>query len=637
MGATRTTRGKKKVAHSVTSERASGKSFPELETFFRGTHCRLHLWMGAHPSSDGKNTSFVTWAPGARAVSVVGDFNDWTPGRTPLARRDPSGIFQDVVKGVGVGSPYKLHVTHSSDEAAFKADPFSFRQEPHGTASMVASFEPTRKDGGWSQKRKPLERLDVPISIYEVSLSSWMRVPEEGHRSLTATEIAARLAAYVRELGCTHVQLLPLLDRVPHTIEGSPATCFFAPTGEIGPPRELQALVDTLHREGVGVLFTLPLSSFGTAEHGLGRFDGTPLFEGSTTSVEGSHRFDLARPEVRSYLLSCALFWLETYGGDGLCFRDTASFLATTGQGGKSAEERHLLAIDFLRTLNDTLAREAPWALRIAEDAAGLTSVTSPVRTGGLGFHLVHDRTFAPDTLEYLSQDPFFRKYQHQKIAARTCVPGGERVVLSLSHREVLPGHPSLFSRMPGDTWRKRANVRLLLALQHALPGAKQVFMGTELASWHAWRPESSIEWHLLEDPDHAGVKTMLRRLNELHREHTPLHTSSGTPGTFEWIDTLDDEQSVVSFLRRSADGKRTMAVACNFTPVPRQNYRIGVDRPGVWNEIFNSDAVEYGGSGHGNLGVVESAPVPCHGRPSSLVLTLPPLGAVMLLCNAKR
>lgn len=619
----------------------------DLYLFNEGNHFRLYRKLGAHPLTVAglPGTYFAVWAPAASRVSVMGDFNAWDRDRHPLSPRERSGIWEGFIPGVAVGSRYKYHVV-SRDQGyrADKADPFGAAHEaPPGTASVVWDLGYQWGDHGWMAERGRRQALSAPMSIYEVHLGSWMRVPEEGHRPLTYRELADRLAGYAARLGFTHVEFLPVMEHPFYGSWGYQTTGYFAPTARYGTPQDFMALVDRLHQEGLGVILDWVPSHFPRDEHGLGFFDGTHLYEHADPRKGvhpdwGTFIFNYGRHEVRSFLISSALFWLDVYHADGLRLDAVASMLYldySRGEGEWIPNEyggrENLEAVAFLRRLNEEVYRTYPDVQTIAEESTAWPMVSRPTYVGGLGFGLKWDMGWMHDTLQYMSRDPVHRKYHHHELTFRGLYAFHENFVLPLSHDEVVHGKGSLLSKMPGDPWQKFANLRLLFGYMYAQPGKKLLFMGGEFGQWQEWNHETSLDWHLTDHPFHAGVQQWVRDLNRFYREEPALHELDVDPAGFAWIDPHDADNSVVSLLRRAPGGRMVVAV-CNFTPVPRVEYRVGVPRSGWWREALNSDAREYGGSGLGNLGGTSAEPVPSHGHPSSLRLVLPPLGALFFV-----
>jgi len=632
------------AAPSPPAAPADPDGFGELDAHLmrEGTHPRLHDKLGSHPTTDG--TRFAVWAPNAAAVSVIGDFNQWTPGAHPLHELPGTGgVWAGFVPGVARGALYKYHVqSRLRGYQVAKADPFAIRHEREpNTASIVWTTAYAWGDAAWMASRAARSRPDAAMAIYEVHLGSWMRVPEDGNRSLGYREIAPRLIEHVTRLGFTHVELMPVTEHPFFGSWGYETTGYFAATARYGLPEDLMALIDALHQAGIAVLLDWVPAHFPTDEHGLVYFDGTALFEHPDRRL-GFHPdwntsvFDFGRQEVRSFLLSSALYWLEQFHIDGLRVDGVASMLYRD-YGRKPGDwipnahggNEYLEAVELLQRLNAAIAREQPATITVAEESTAWPRVTGPVDGGGLGFTYKWDMGWMHDTLAYLARDPVHRKHHHHQLTMRGLYAFSERFVLPLSHDEVVHGKRSLLSRMPGDRWQQFANLRLLYAYMYSQPGKKLLFMGNEFGQDREWNHDASLDWHLLDDPPHRQLQLLVGELNRLYREEPALHELDCDPAGFRWIDADDAERSVLAYERIARDGQRVIAVL-NFTPVPRFNYRIGVAAPGLWREILNTDAVELGGSGQGNMGGAEAVPVPSHRRELSLNLTVPPLGAVL-------
>jgi 1,4-alpha-glucan branching enzyme len=610
--------------------------------FNEGSHRLLYEKLGAHRMRVGgeEGTYFAVWAPNANRVAVIGSFNQWNRESHPLRARGNSGVWEGFIPGVERGALYK-YLIHSRflDYRVEKADPFSlFNEIPPKKASIVWDLDYSWGDGQWLAERGQNIKVNKPISIYEVHLGSWRRHHEEGNRSLSYRELAPLLADYVHQTGFTHVEFLPLMDHPFFGSWGYQITGYFAPSGNYGTPQDLMFLIDTLHQNGIGVILDWVPSHFPSDEHGLAYFDGTHLFE-HADSRQGFHPewksyiFNYGRHEVRSFLISNALFWLDKYHADGLRVDAVASmlYLDYARESGEWIPNRYggrenIEAIEFLKQLNGAIYEGFPDVQTIAEESTAWPMVSRPVYTGGLGFGLKWDMGWMHDTLAYFSQDPIHRKYHHDKLTFRMIYAFQENFVLPLSHDEVVYGKGSLLGKMPGDEWQRFANLRALLGYMYAQPGKKLLFMGIEIAQWSEWQHDQSLDWHALDDPRHAGMRQWVRDLNRLYRSESALHELDCEPAGFEWIDCRDAESSIVILLRKGRRDERVVLVTCNFTPVPRLNYRVGAPKGGTWKEALNSDAEEYGGSGMGNMGAVEAAPVPAHGRRFSLPLILPPL-----------
>ncbi len=609
----------------------------DLHLFNEGTHFRLFEKLGAHAVEGG--THFAVWAPDAEHVSVVGEFNAWERGRNPLATRGSSGIWEGFVPGVKPGALYKYIVASKyNGYVVEKSDPFAFSTEvPPSTASVVADLAYEWRDREWMGARRAKSALDAPISIYEVHVGSWRR---NNGRSLSYRELADQLVPYVRDLGFTHVELLPMMEHPFYGSWGYQTTGYFAPTARYGPPADFMHLVDRLHQAGVGVILDWVPSHFPTDAHALGFFDGTHLYEHADPRQGfhpdwNSYIFNYGRNEVRSFLISSALFWLDRYHADGLRVDAVASMLYldySRREGewvpNENGGRENLAAIGFLRRLNEEIYRSFPDVQTYAEESTSWEKVSRPTSAGGLGFGYKWDMGWMHDTLEYMKRDPIHRKHHQNQLTFRGLYSNAENFVLPLSHDEVVHGKHSLLDRMPGDSWQKFANMRLMLAYQYGIPGKKLLFMGGEFAHGLEWNHDASLDWDLLGRDPHRGVQRLVADLNKLMRSEPALHQTDCDGAGFEWIDCSDSAQSVLTFLRRPKSGPPVI-VACNFTPEVRANYRIGVPSPGAWKEILNSDAGEYGGSGQGNLGSAKATNEPAHGRPHSIEATLPPLGAV--------
>jgi 1,4-alpha-glucan branching enzyme len=620
-------------------------SADDLYLFNEGSHFRLYEKLGAHPlTARGETgTLFSVWAPAAERVYVMGEFNGWDKTSHPLRCKGDSGIWEGFVPGVGEGAPYKYHIaSRYQGYRVDKADPFAFFGEvPPRTASVVWDLDYAWGDAEWMAGRAARHSLHAPINIYEMHFASWRRVPEEDNRPLTYREMAQPLAEYLVRMGYTHVEFLPLMEHPFGGSWGYQVTSYFAPTSRHGTPQDLMYLIDYLHQKGLGVILDWVPSHFPTDEHGLKFFDGTHLYEHEDPR-KGIHRdwntavFNYGRNEVRSFLLSSALFWLDRYHADGLRVDAVASmlYLDYSRKEGEWVPNQYggrenLEAVSFLRRMNEEVYRNYPDVQTIAEESTAWAAVSKPTYVGGLGFGLKWDMGWMHDTLQYLARDPVHRKYHHNELTFRMIYAFTENFVLALSHDEVVHGKGSLLSKMPGDVWQKLANLRLLLGYMYSQPGKKLLFMGGEFGQWNEWHHDASLDWNLLQYPAHAGLRSWARDLNRAYRDEPALHELDCDPAGYQWVDAADWEGSALTYLRRGRSADTMVLVACNFTPVPRPNYRIGVPHAGFWKEILNSDAREYGGSGQGNWGGLETAPVPCHGHLASLNVTLPPLGVV--------
>jgi 1,4-alpha-glucan branching enzyme len=629
---------------------ASLLSPEDLHLFNEGTHYRAYEKLGAHRiTADGElGTFFAVWAPNAREVSVIGSFNGWDRRSHPLSARGSSGIWDTFIPGIENGVLYKFHIrSHLHGHVVDKADPFGFfHEKPPRTASVVWGLNYDWQDREWMRTRGQRDSLQAPISIYEVHLGSWMRVPEEHNRPLSYREIAPKLADYVERMNFTHVELLPIMEHPFYGSWGYQTTGYFAPTARYGTPQDFMFLVDHLHQRGIGVILDWVPSHFPSDAHGLAYFDGTHLFEHSDTRKGfhpdwKTHIFNYGRNEVRSFLLSSAMFWLDKYHIDGLRVDAVASmlYLDYSRKHGewipnKYGGRENLEAIDFLRQFNAQAYKEHPEIQTIAEESTAWPMVSRPIYVGGLGFGMKWDMGWMHDTLSYFSNNPIHRKYHHNQLTFRMLYGFTENFVLPLSHDEVVHGKGSLIGKMSGDEWQRFANLRLLFGYMFAQPGKKLLFMGGEFGQVREWAHDTSLEWHVLQYPMHHGVQAWVRQLNRTYREQPGLHELDTDPAGFEWVDCNDTAASTLSLLRKGQAERETILVICNFTPVPREQYRVGVPVGGFWRELLNSDAREYGGSGIGNMGGVHAEAQPAHGRPFSLRLTLPPLAALFLKAN---
>jgi 1,4-alpha-glucan branching enzyme len=614
----------------------------DLYLFNEGSHFRLWERLGAHHDPETGGTSFAVWAPNAETVSVVGDFNGWDPRANPIQARGSSGIWEGFVPGARPGNAYKFHIVARGGQwRGDKADPLAvFAEVAPKTASVIWQLDYGWGDGEWMRGRREHNAPAAPWSIYEVHLGSWMRDEHGANRSLTYRELAPRLAEYCERMGFTHVEFLPVTEHPFFGSWGYQATGFFAPTSRYGTPQDFMHLVDTLHQRGIGVVLDWVPSHFPTDAHGLAYFDGTHLYEHADPRRGfhpdwNSYIFNYGRHEVRSFLISSAIFWLDRYHVDGIRVDAVASMLyldysrkagewIPNDYGGRE----NLEAIEFLRRFNTEVYRAFPDVQTMAEESTAWPVVSRPTYVGGLGFGMKWDMGWMHDTLQYFSREPIHRRFHQNELTFRAIYAFSENYVLPLSHDEVVHGKGSLLAKMPGDDWQRFANLRLLYGYMHATPGKKLVFMGSEFAQGREWNHDSQIDWYLLQYPFHSGVQRWYRDLNQAHREEAALHERDFDPAGFEWIDASDTDNSVLAFLRTASNGDVVVCVF-NLTPVPRPGYRVGVPRGGFWRELLNSDATVYGGSGWGNLGGLEAVPERWHGRPHSIPVALPPLGAV--------
>jgi len=627
---------------------AHGEMFGDYDIFLfkQGNHVKLFNKLGAHlvRGAAGSGAHFGVWAPNAARVAVIGDFNAWDADAHPLApRADGSGIWEIFVPHVAPGDHYKYRVTFGDRSYAVdKSDPFAFFGEPPPkTASRVWPLDYAWGDAAWMETRRRANALDAPISIYEVHLGSWRRPGDDPRRLLTYREIAPLLADYVAEMGFTHVEFMPLTEHPFYGSWGYQTTGYFSPTARYGTPQDLMYLIDHLHQRGIGVILDWVPSHFPSDEHGLACFDGTHLFEHADRRQGfhpewNSYIFNLGRHEVRAFLVSSALFWLEKYHFDALRIDAVASMLyldysRRPGEWIPNVYGGHenLDAITFLRQLNAAVYREHPDVQTIAEESTAWPQVSRPVYAGGLGFGMKWNLGWMHDTLDYFHQDPLFRQYHQNRLTFGLWYAFHENFVLPLSHDEVVHGKGALIDRMPGDEWQRYANLRALFGYMWGHPGKKLLFMGGEFGQQREWQHEESLQWHVLQYPAHRGARDWVRDLNRYYRRTPALFEQDFSPAGFEWIDFHDAQNSVVSFIRKARSKPQTVLVVCNLTPLPRSHYTIGVPRGGRWTEVLNSDSAYYGGSGVGNLGGVEARRRPAHGRPYSLTLTLPPLGVL--------
>ena len=626
----------------------------DLYLFGEGTLHRAFDKLGAHRrlmvGTTGDTTlgvHFAVWAPNAEQVSVIGDFNAWNATAHPMKHLGVSGIWEIFVPKVGDGDRYKYEILSRVDGARLqKSDPYGVFFETDSSAAAIV-WDLSRhiwRDAGWMENRRQNNGwLDRPMSIYEVHLGSWRRSPENGHAFLTYREIAQRLVPYVKEMGYTHIELLPVMEHPFAGSWGYQVTGFFAPTSRFGPPEDFKAFVDECHLHGIGVILDWVPGHFPKDAHGLARFDGTALYE-HEDSRQGEHRewgtlvFNYGRHEVRTFLLSNALFWLEEYHADGLRVDAVASMLyldysrpegewLPNAYGGRE----NLDAMELLRQMNVQTHAQHPGTVTIAEESTAWPGVTRPVHLGGLGFTYKWNMGWMHDMLEYASKDPVHRRWSHNDLTFSLLYAFTENFILPLSHDEVVHGKRALLDKMPGDAWQKRATVRALFGYMFGHPGKKLMFMGDEFGQRREWDHDESLDWHLLNDQGHAGIQRWVRDLNRCLVEQPSLHQVDFEHTGFEWLDGSDFEGSVVAFVRRARDRSDFVVVAVNFTPVPREDYVVGVPDAGRYVELLNSDAEIYGGSNLGNAGALDAEPIPAHGRAHRLRVLLPPLACLIL------
>ncbi|MFQ5735417.1 MAG: 1,4-alpha-glucan branching protein GlgB [Thermodesulfobacteriota bacterium] len=633
--------GSAKVVHT-----ASHISDHDIYFFKEGSHFKLYEKLGAHPREvDGvAGTHFALWAPNAERVSVIGDFNGWDVHAHELKVRDDwSGIWEGFIPGVKPGDLYKYQIdSRYMGYRVAKGDPFAFQWEsPPRTASVVCGLGYEWGDHDWMRERHRHNALDAPISVYELHPGSWKRVPEEGNRFLTYREMAEHIAEYVKEMGFTHVELMPVMEHPFYGSWGYQTVGYFAPTSRFGTPQDFMYMIDHLHRNGIGVILDWVPSHFPSDEYGLGYFDGTHLFEHADPKKGyhpdwGSCIFNYGRNEVRSFLISSAIYWFDKYHIDGMRVDAVASmiYLDYSREPGewipnKYGGRENIEAISFIKRLNEAVYNEFPGTHMIAEESTAWPMVSKPTYLGGLGFSMKWNMGWMHDTLKYFRQDPVHRKYHHNQLTFSIWYAFTENFMLPLSHDEVVHGKGSLLGKMPGDEWQRFANLRLLYGYMFAHPGKKLLFMGGEFGQVREWAHDESLEWHVLQYPFHNGVQRWVKDLNRLYSGEPAMHELDFEPEGYEWIDFHDWEESVVSFIRKGRDPGETILVVLNLTPVYRAGYRVGVPEGGYWRELLNSDAADYAGSGKGNGGGVGAEDISAHGREFSLNLILPPLSAV--------
>ena len=624
-----------------------GPLLGEQDVYFlaEGTHRRFYEVLGAHPRNVGgiEGVMFVVWAPNARRVSVVGDFNDWDGRTYPMRKRIEAGVWELFIPDVAPKSHYKFEMIGADGRLFVKSDPVAFYSQCRSeTASLVWDWHRYDwQDAAWMEKRAQADPYREPVSVYEVHIDSWARVPEDGDRPLSYRELADRLVPHVQELGFTHIELMPVTEYPFDGSWGYQVTGYFAPTSRFGPPDDFRYFIDRCHQAGIGVILDWVPAHFPKDAHGLARFDGTPLYE-HMDPREGEHRdwgtliFNFGRNEVRNFLVASALFWLKEYHIDGLRVDAVASMLYRdySRKSGDWIPNRfggreNLEAIDFLRELNSICYAEVPGILMFAEESTAFGGVSRPVDAGGLGFGFKWNMGWMNDSLEYMSKNPIHRRHHHDNATFSMLYAYDENFVLVLSHDEVVHGKKSLLDKMPGDNWQKFANLRFFLAWMYAHPGKKLLFQGTELAPFTEWKANESLPWHLARYPEHRGIWKLLTDLNRLYQSEPALYDFDHSSEGFEWIDANDAANSVFSFIRKGRDGSMLL-IGINATPVPRERHRLGVPQGGFWKEILNTDADLYAGTNMGNKGGVEASASECHGRPWSVQVCLPPLATVI-------
>jgi 1,4-alpha-glucan branching enzyme len=620
----------------------------DLHLLGEGTHYRAYEKLGAHlVTVDGvSGVRFAVWAPNARRVSVVGDWNGWDGRVHPMRLHPGNGLWEIFIPELGKDVLYKYEIlSKTPGPVVLKADPvaFGFELATPPTASVVTDLHYAWGDGEWMASRAAKNALDAPIAIYEVHLGSWMRVPEDGNRALTYREAGERLGAYVAEMGYTHVEFLPITEHPFYGSWGYQPIGLYAPTRRYGSPQDFMALVDALHRRGIGVILDWVPAHFPNDPHGLTYFDGTHLYEHEDPRRRehpewGTRIYNFGRNEVANFLIGSALFWLGTYHIDGLRLDAVASMLYLD-YGRKAGEwlpnqfggRENLEAANFLRRLNEAVYHEHPGVITIAEESTAWPQVSRPTYLGGLGFGLKWNMGWMHDLLDYMNKDPIHRKYHHNHLTFGLLYAWSENFVLPLSHDEVVYGKGSLHRKMPGDDWQRFANLRAFYGFMYGHPGKKLLFMGGEFGQTNEWHHEASLDWHLLEmGPYHRGLQRLVQDLNGLYRTQAALHQVDFLPEGFQWIDCDDADASVVAFLRLARNPEDYLVFVCNFTPLVRRGYRVGVPRGGFYHERINTDAAVYGGSNVGNAGNVLAEAIPTHGHPFSLELALPPLSTLV-------
>jgi 1,4-alpha-glucan branching enzyme len=620
----------------------------EMDLYLYNEGNLLKAWekLGAHPvvHQGVAGVVFVVWAPGALRVSVVGSFNRWDGRRHPMRPRGASGLWELFIPGLSVGEVYKYEVkSRFRGYMANKADPFGFATEVRpSNASVVYDLTQYQwQDGDWMANRKEHQKFDAPLSVYEIHLGSWKRKPDGAW--LTYHELAEDLIPYVKEMGFTHIEMMPVAEHPYDGSWGYQVTGYYAPTSRFGSPDDFRYFVDKAHQAGLGVIVDWVPAHFPKDEHGLGYFDGTHLYEHADPR-QGEHKdwgtfiFNFGRNEVRNFLLSNALFWLEQYHIDGLRVDAVASmlYLDYSRKSGewvpnKFGGRENLEAVDFIRRFNELVHEHFPDVLTFAEESTAWPMVSRPVYLGGLGFDLKWNMGWMHDMLAYFEKDPIYRRYHHNNLTFAMMYAYSENFILSISHDEVVYGKRSLLNKMPGDQWQQFANLRAFYAYMFAFPGKKLNFMGGEFAQWNEWNFQTGLDWQLLEQPFHAQTQSFFKALNTLYTTEPALHEVDFQWDGFQWVDFHDVDQSAVSFIRYAKDKRESVVVVANFTPVPRTGYRVGAPASGFYREILNSDASVYGGSNMGNAGGLPADELPWQGQPYSLLLTLPPLAVVYL------
>jgi 1,4-alpha-glucan branching enzyme len=619
----------------------------DLHLIGEGRHEELYEKLGSHviEHQGVRGTAFAVWAPSARAISVVGDFNSWDGRLHAMRSLGGGGIWELFLPGVEAGARYKYEILGADGELKLKADPMAQEAEvPPLTASVVTDPKHEWGDADWLAQRAEAQPLEQPMSIYEVHVGSWRLNTLEGNRSLSYLELADELSAYAKDMGFTHVELLPVMAHPFSGSWGYQVTGYFAPAGRFGSPDDLREFIDRMHQNGIGVILDWVPAHFPRDEFALARFDGTALYEHDDPR-RGAHPdwgtlvFNFGRHEVRNFLISNALFWLREYHADGIRVDAVASmlYLDYSRKEGEWVPNQFggredLDAVSFLKEMNEVIYGREPGIVSAAEESTAWPGVSRPTYLGGLGFGFKWNMGWMHDTLDYFQQDPVYRRFHHHELTFSLMYAFSENFILPLSHDEVVHGKGSLFSKMPGDRWQKLANLRALYAFMWAHPGKKLLFMGGELAQEAEWSHERSLDWHLLEQPAHAGIQALVRDLNRIYKEEPALWEVDSDPSGFWWLEPNDADNNVVAFARQSREGERVVVFVANLSPVPRGPYRLGLPRAGRWRELLNTDSTFYGGSDVGNLGEIEPEPIPWHGQNFSAEITLPPLAAVWLV-----
>jgi 1,4-alpha-glucan branching enzyme len=619
----------------------------DLYLFNAGDHHRIYDKLGAHAIEVNgvKGAQFAVWAPNARSVSVIGNFNNWDRRRHAMRVLGESGVWEIFIPELNEGELYKFQVKTKSGNVLDKTDPYATEMELRPRTASKINFlrEYKWNDEKWLTQRAQSDHLGEPIAIYEVHLGSWARRPEENNRWLTYRELAEDLVAYVQERGYTHIELMPIMEHPLDASWGYQVSGYFSPTSRFGTPQEFMFFVDYCHQHDIGIILDWVPAHFPKDQYALGEFDGTHLYEHADPR-KGEHQdwgtyiFNYGRKEVRNFLISNALFWIEKYHIDGLRLDAVASMLYldySRKEGEWIPNEfggrENIEAIAFLRDTTRLVQQYYPGVLTIAEESTAWPGVTTSIEYGGLGFSLKWNMGWMHDMLEYFSKDPIYRAHHHNNLTFALLYAFTERFMLPLSHDEVVHGKASLLHKMPGDDWQKFANLRLIFGLMYGFPGKKMLFMGNDFGQRDEWNHDQSIDWHLAQYPPHAGIQKWITDLNKVYRSESALHQVDFHYSGFEWIDFHDSASSVITFLRKSHDGKQKVVIVCNFTPIPRYNYRIGVPEKGKYKEILNSDSSYYDGSNLGNAGEIKTESIAHHGRPYSLNLFLPPLAAIFL------